>query len=103
MNEAGGGGTRARRRLRGFGAHLAAYFAVMAVLVGLNVFFSPENLWVLAPVVGWGAVLAVHAAYAMGLLDVFGGKLGGATVNRRGHKQIDERDDLMEARRYEKP
>jgi hypothetical protein len=47
MNEAGGGGgTRARRRLRGFGAHLAAYFAV----------------------------LAVHAAYAMGLLDVFRGK-----------------------------
>ncbi len=59
MNEADGD-KHARHRLRGFGAHLLAYFAVMAVLIG-------------------------------------------ATVNRRGHKQIDERDDLMEARRYEKP
>ncbi len=74
MNEAGGGGTRARRRLRGFGAHLAAYCAVMAVLIGADVFLAPENSWLLAPVVGWGAVLAVHAAYAMGLLDVFRGK-----------------------------
>ena len=46
MNEAGDGGTHARRRRRGFGAHLVAYFAV----------------------------LAVHAAYAMGLLDVLTGK-----------------------------
>ncbi len=61
MNESGGdGGTHARRRPRGFGAHLLAYFAVMAVLIG-------------------------------------------ATVNRRGHNQIDERDDLKETRRYEKP
>ncbi len=42
MNEAGGG-THARRRLRGFGAHLAAYFAVMAVLIGASVFLAPEN------------------------------------------------------------
>ena len=75
MNETGGdGGTHARRCLRGFGIHLLAYFAGMAVLVGLSVFFSPENPWTLAPVIGWGAVLAVHAAYAMGLLDVFRAK-----------------------------
>ncbi len=75
MNEAGGGGgTHAWRRLRGFGIHLIAYFAVTAVLIGASVFVSPENPWLLAPVVGWGAVLAVHAAYAMGLLDVFRGK-----------------------------
>ncbi len=47
MNEAGeGGGTHARRRRRGFGIHLGTVFAV----------------------------LAVHAAYAMGLLDVFKGE-----------------------------
>ena len=64
----------ARRRRRGFGAHLAAYFAVMVILIAVSVFFSPENPWILAPVVAWGAVLAVHAAYAMGLLDVFRGE-----------------------------
>ncbi len=73
MNEADGD-KHARHRLRGFGAHLLAYFAVMAVLIGASVFFSPENPWALAPMVGWGAVLAVHAAYATGLLDVFRGK-----------------------------
>ena len=47
MNEAGeGGGTHARRRRRGFGVHPLAYFAV----------------------------LAVHAAYAMGSFDVFRGE-----------------------------
>ncbi len=75
MNDAGGdGGTHARRRRRGFGAHLAAYFAAMVMLIAASVFFSTESPWVLAPVVAWGAVLAVHAAYAMGLLDVFKGE-----------------------------
>ncbi len=75
MSGAGEGGEEhARRRLRGFVVHLVAYFAAMAVLIGASVFFSPENPWLLVPVVGWGAVLAVHAAYAMGLFDVFRGK-----------------------------
>ncbi len=44
MSEAGeGGDEHARRRLRGFGAHLVAYFAAMAVLIGASVFFSPET------------------------------------------------------------
>ncbi len=73
--ETGGDGDKhARRRRRGFGAHLAAYFAAMVVLIGASIFFSPENPWLLVPVVAWGAVLAVHAAYAMGLLDVFKGE-----------------------------
>ncbi len=43
MSEAGEGGTHARRRLRRFGAHLVAYCAVMAVLIGASVFLAPEN------------------------------------------------------------
>ena len=82
MSEAGeGGDEHARRRLRGFGIHLVATFAAMAVLIGASVFFSPQNPWLLAPVVAWGAVLAVHAAYAMGLLDMLTGKVGGARGN----------------------
>ncbi len=59
-----------RRRLRGFGIHLVVYFAVMAGLVTINLLTAPENPWFVWPGVGWGGVLAVHAAYAMGL---FGG------------------------------
>lgn len=60
---------RARRRLRQFGFHLVAYFAVMIVLVPLNFLIARENPWFLFPLVAWGAPLAIHAAYAMGMLD----------------------------------
>ena len=59
---------RGRRRLRGFLNHLIGYFAVMVVLVPVNLYVAPETPWFLAPMVGWGAALAVHAAYAMGLI-----------------------------------
>ncbi len=59
-----------RRRLRGFGLHLLAYFVAMAVLVPVNLFGFPATLWFPFPMVGWGAFLAIYAAYAMGLLDV---------------------------------
>jgi len=57
-----------RRRLRGFLNHLIAYFAVMVVLVPLNAVLDPGRAWFVLPLVGWGAPLAVHAAYAMGLI-----------------------------------
>ena len=60
----------ARRRLIWFGLHLVAYFLVMLVLVPLNFWMSPGELWVLLPLVGWGSVLALHVAYVMGLFDL---------------------------------
>lgn len=57
----------ARRRLKGFGVHLLAYFAAMAVIVPLNLMTDPENRWFVLPLVGWGSVLAIHVAYVMGL------------------------------------
>ncbi len=59
-----------RRTLRGFGLHLAGYFVVMGLLVAVNLLTDPETPWFVWPGVGWGGVLAVHAAFAMGL---FGG------------------------------
>ena len=57
-----------RRRVRGFLNHLIAYFGVMVVLVPLNAVLDPGRAWFVLPLVGWGAPLAVHAAYAMGLI-----------------------------------
>jgi hypothetical protein len=62
---------QAARRLRGFALHLMGYFAAMIVLVAVNLLTNPDNPWFMLPMVGWGAVLAVHAAYAMGLFRVF--------------------------------
>jgi uncharacterized membrane protein len=58
-------------RLRGFIWHLIVYFAVNTVCVAVNVLFMPESTWFVLPLVGWGSLLAVHAAYAMGLFKVF--------------------------------
>jgi hypothetical protein len=59
-----------RRRLRGFLNHLIGYFGVMMILlVPINLIFTPGYPWFVFPLVAWGAPLAVHAAYAMGLFD----------------------------------
>jgi uncharacterized membrane protein YdbT with pleckstrin-like domain len=54
-------------RLRGFVQHLIGYFAVMAVLVAVNLLTTPQRPWFVWPLVAWMAPLAVHAAYAMHL------------------------------------
>ncbi len=65
---------RARRRLRGFVLHLLGYFVAMIVLVGVNYFMTPQDPWVVLPMVGWGSVLALHVAWVMGLFDGLSGK-----------------------------
>lgn len=61
----------AKRRLKGFGTHLIAYFLVMVAVVPLNYWLAPTEPWFVLPMVGWGSVLAVHAAWAMGLFGIF--------------------------------
>ena len=61
----------AQARLRGLMIHLIAYFAISAAAFVINVTTDPEVAWFVLPVVGWGAVLALHVAYVMGLFDVF--------------------------------
>jgi hypothetical protein len=33
----------------------------------INMLTNPENPWFVWPMVGWGGVLAIHAAFVMGL------------------------------------
>ncbi|HET8727999.1 MAG TPA: 2TM domain-containing protein [Alphaproteobacteria bacterium] len=56
-----------RRRRNGFLNHLLAYFGVMVLLVPVNFLLAPGQPWFLLLLVGWGAPLAVHAAWAMEL------------------------------------
>jgi hypothetical protein len=64
----------ARRRLLGFGRHLAGYFATMVALAIVNMTLQPDYPWIVWPMVGYGGVLAIHAAHVMGLFDVFARK-----------------------------
>lgn len=60
---------RARRRLMWFGMHILVFVAVMIVLVAVSISMNVLEPWIVFPLVVWGAPLAVHAAFAMGLFD----------------------------------
>ena len=71
------GEARARRRIKGFALHLMIYFIVVAACAVLNYVKTPDQLWFIYPMVAWGAPLALHAAWAMGLFDGISGGGGG--------------------------
>lgn len=64
-------GTHARdhRRLKTFALHLMIYFIVVVACAVLNYTDTPDQLWFIYPMVAWGAPLALHAAWVMGLFD----------------------------------
>lgn len=47
--------------IKGFYSHLAAYIMVMACLIFINLKYTPEYLWFLWSMFGWGIGLTVHA------------------------------------------
>ena len=49
------------KRKRGFLIHLFVYLAVNALLIVVNLLYSPGYYWFLFPLVGWGVALAAHA------------------------------------------
>jgi hypothetical protein len=61
---------RPNRARTGFYVHLAAYLAVNALLVCVNLLTTPGRLWFYWPLVGWGVGLLAHAlaAFALPLL-----------------------------------
>jgi len=50
--------------IRGVAVHLFVYLAVNALLIGVNLTTSPDNLWFFWPLLGWGLGLAAHAFLA---------------------------------------
>lgn len=71
MNAREGTAERARRRLRGLIFHLIGYFVVMMVLVPANLILNPRSPLFALPMVGWGSIVALHTAWAMGLFDSY--------------------------------
>lgn len=45
----------------GFKIHLAVYLAVNAILIAVNLINSPDYLWFIWPLMGWGIGLFWHA------------------------------------------
>ncbi|MGB5219258.1 MAG: 2TM domain-containing protein [Smithella sp.] len=49
-----------RKAKIGFGYHLAAYLAVNAVLIWINMDMFPQQAWAQWPIIVWGIGLAFH-------------------------------------------
>ena len=47
--------------LRGFYIHLTVYVIVNLGLFFINMITSPETLWFIWPLMGWGIAIALHA------------------------------------------
>ena len=76
--------------IKGFYFHLVSYLLVNAVLVVVNLLTSPEYLWFIWPIMGWGVGLIIHG------VSVFGG-LWGKSWEERKIKEIMERENRKEA------
>jgi len=61
--------SRDAARLRGFKLHLQLYALAMVALFAFALLAGATSPWFVLPLVAWGAPLAVHAAWAMGLFD----------------------------------
>ena len=47
--------------LRGFYIHLTVFVIVNLGLFSINMITSPETLWFIWPLMGWGIAIALHA------------------------------------------
>jgi len=54
---------------RGFSVHLVAYVLVNAMLIAVNLLYSPEHLWFIYPLVGWGIGISLHYLYGVRWLE----------------------------------
>lgn len=83
---------RAKRRveiLRGFYAHAIVFVLVNLGLALYNVATSPDRLWFVLTVAGWGIGLVAHAAYVFG-----SGRFLGAGWQERKIREEMERENL---------
>lgn len=64
-------------QIRDFYQHLAVYLVINAGLVLINLLTSPQSLWFVWPLLGWGIGVALHA------LTTFGGLWGKAWEERK--------------------
>ena len=58
--------------LKGFYIHAAMYLLVNTALVVINLVTSPEYLWFVWPLLGWGVGVAAHAIAVFGIPGMFG-------------------------------
>ena len=60
---------RKEEEKRGFLIHLVVYTLVNAMLITINVLYSPEAVWFFYPLIGWGIGLSIHYLFGVHWLE----------------------------------
>ncbi|KAA3657167.1 MAG: histidine kinase [Chloroflexi bacterium] len=58
--------------IKGFYSHLTVYVFVNLLLFSINMIVSPNSLWFLWPLMGWGIGFVMHALSVFGFGSWFG-------------------------------
>jgi hypothetical protein len=58
--------------IKGFYGHLISFVLVMAVLLFINLRYSPQYLWFFWPLLGWGIGLLFHGMKVFNYTPFFG-------------------------------
>ena len=59
------------QEVKGFYSHLAGYIVVMIVIVYINLKYTPEILWFIWSMLGWGIGLFFHAMKVFNFFPFF--------------------------------
>lgn len=76
------------QNLKGFHLNWICYLIVIPGLYLLNIYVTPDELWVIYPAIAWLFAIGLHAAVIFGLFHVFG--------NRWEQKHMDRYMDRRE-------
>lgn len=87
---------RAQKRLKkvkAFYSHLATYVLVMSFLIAINLWRSPEHLWFIYPLFGWGLGLAFQGFGTFGFNPFFGRDWEEKQIDKLYHEELNKKKE----------
>lgn len=73
--------------LKAFHLNWISFIIVISGLYVLNIYVSPNVLWVIYPAIGWAFAIALHALVIFGLFGVFNTKWEKRQIEKRRNRQ----------------
>ena len=71
------------RKIRGLYSHLMSYVVVMSGLTAINLILTPQKIWFIFPLLGWGVGILSHAVSVLNILPWFGPEWERRQVERK--------------------